>query len=64
MVTEYIPCSTGVALLNKTSVNGLGGLNLLNDSWQMIHFTDWNIKYMVQYTKVKNLYVPSTPNLV
>ena len=47
MITEHIPCSTRVALLNKTSVNGLGGLNFLNDSWQMIHFTDRTIKYMV-----------------
>ena len=47
MVNEYIPRSTGVMLLNKTSANGLGGLNFLNDSWQMIHFTDRTIKYMV-----------------
>ena len=47
MVNEYIPRSTGVMLLNKTSANGLGGLKFLNDSWQMIHFTDWTIKYMV-----------------
>ena len=47
MVNEYIPRSTGVMLLNKTSANGLGGLNFLNDSWQMIHFTDRTIKDMV-----------------
>ena len=47
MVNEYIPRSTGVMLLNKTSANGLGGPKFLNDSWQMIHFTDWTIKYMV-----------------
>ena len=34
MVTEYIPCSTGVTLLNETAVNSLGGLNFLNNSWQ------------------------------
>ena len=47
MVNEHIPRSTGVMLLNKTSANGLGGLNFLNDSWQMIHLTDRTIKYMV-----------------
>ena len=31
MINEYIPRSTGVVLLNKTNVNGLGGLSSLND---------------------------------
>ena len=31
MVNEYISRSTEVVLLNKTNVNGLGGLNFLND---------------------------------
>ena len=62
MVTEYIPCSTRVALLNKTSVNGLGGLNFLNDSWQMIHRPDHKIHVIIH--KSKKSIVPSTPNLV
>ena len=43
MVNTYTPLSTAVVLLNNTSVNSLGGLNFLNDSWQMIHFTDRTI---------------------
>ena len=38
MVTEYISCSTGIVLSNKTSIIGLGGLNFLNDSSHTVYF--------------------------
>ena len=36
MVNEYIPRCTGVVLLNKTNVNGLGGLNFLNNPFHRL----------------------------
>ena len=48
MVNEYIPRCTGVVLLNKTNVNGLGGLNFLNNTF---HRPDHKIHGIIHKSK-------------